>query len=146
MVKGAAGMLRTTGAPKPAPAAAPAAADAGHGAAAKADVNVTLGDMWVKTDAPTVKAGKVTFAVKNTGATMHGFAIVTPRRRSPAGCSTRATSLAKGKELSGGAADDRLRRPQARQLRARLLLPGHYAAGPAHPVQREVAPATPLRR
>ena len=40
-----------------------------------ADVNVTLGDMWVKADKPTAKAGKVSFAVKNEGATMHGMAI-----------------------------------------------------------------------
>ena len=32
----------------------------------------TLGDMWVKADTTTVKAGKVTFAVKHTGATMPG--------------------------------------------------------------------------
>ena len=31
--------------------------------------------MWVKASLPSVKAGKVTFGVKNAGATMHGFAI-----------------------------------------------------------------------
>ena len=51
MVKGAAGILHTTGAPKvAAPAPAPAAA-AGHAMGAmKADVNATLGEMFVKAD------------------------------------------------------------------------------------------------
>jgi FtsP/CotA-like multicopper oxidase with cupredoxin domain len=69
MVKGAAGILHTTGAPKV------AAAEAAPKAAAKADVNVTLGDMWVKADKPSIKAGKVTFSVKNAGGTIHGLAI-----------------------------------------------------------------------
>src|SRR3954452_6543036 len=51
MVKGAAGILHTTGAPK---VAAPAAA-AKPAAAGKADVAVTLGDMWVKSSVPSVK-------------------------------------------------------------------------------------------
>ena len=64
MVKGAAGILHTTGAPKvAAPAPAPAAA-AGHAMGAmKADVNATLGEMFVKADTTSVNAGKVTFAV-----------------------------------------------------------------------------------
>src|SRR5439155_812524 len=69
MVRGAAGMLHTSGAPLPkAPAAAKATAPDG--------VGVTLGDMWIKSTTPSVKAGKVTFNVKNAGATMHGLSIV----------------------------------------------------------------------
>src|SRR4051794_33265135 len=68
MVKGAAGMLRTTHAPKvKAPEAAKAAAPGG--------VGITLGDMWIKSSAPSVKAGRGTFNIKNSGATMHGFGI-----------------------------------------------------------------------
>ncbi len=77
MVKGAAGILHTTGAPKvaaPAPAPSPTA---GHDdAASGADVTATLGEMWVKADKTTVDAGHVHIAVKNTGATAHGLAIV----------------------------------------------------------------------
>jgi uncharacterized cupredoxin-like copper-binding protein len=50
-----------------------AAATAGAGGAA--DVNVTLGDMWLKADKQSVKAGNVTFAVQNEGATTHGMAM-----------------------------------------------------------------------
>ena len=71
-VKGAIGVVQTSHAPK---GAAGHDMGASSAAAAKADVDVTLGDMWVKASAPTVKAGRVTFGVKNAGATMHGFAI-----------------------------------------------------------------------
>src|SRR4029077_16226 len=80
MVKGAAGILHTTGAPKVAAPAAPAAAAAKPAAAQSAGmgpmVNTTLGEMWVKSDTTTAKAGDVMFSAKNTGATAHGLAIV----------------------------------------------------------------------
>jgi FtsP/CotA-like multicopper oxidase with cupredoxin domain len=71
MVRGAAGILHTAHAPALPKAATPATSNA---TAAKG-VGVTLGEMWVKTSTPTAKAGKVTFDVSNTGATMHQFAI-----------------------------------------------------------------------
>jgi len=55
--------------------------------AMKADVSTTLGEMFVKADKTSVKAGKVTFAVTNTGATTHGLAIVAAPARAAA-CST----------------------------------------------------------
>src|SRR3954454_11053091 len=75
MVKGAIGVLKTENAP------AGAGHEMGSAAAHKAeapaaDVNVSLGEMWVKSDKPSIKAGKVTFAVKNEGQTTHGLAIV----------------------------------------------------------------------
>src|SRR3954470_14079414 len=73
MTKGAAGILHTQGAPMP---KAPAAAAPASATAAKADIGITLGDMWIKSTVSSFKAGKVSFAVKNTGATGHGFAIV----------------------------------------------------------------------
>ena len=103
----------------------------------KADVNATLGEMFVKADKTTVKAGKVTFAVKNTGATMHGLAIVKaarPRRR--AGCSTSRAFLAKGKDLAGGASGDMVTadlKPGSYELVC--FMPGHYAAGQKLPFQ-----------
>src|SRR4051812_37943628 len=96
MVKGAAGMLRTMHAPK-APAPAPAKA-----APAAADVAVTLGDMWVKSSTPTVKAGKVRFSVKNTGATMHGLAISTTPVKLDGGMLDESTFVATGKHLGTG--------------------------------------------
>src|SRR5215218_9536736 len=78
MVKGALGVLATPNAPK---SAGGHDMGSGHGpatesspaAAAGADVDVTLGDMWVKADKQTVAAGEVTFAVANERATMHGM-------------------------------------------------------------------------
>ena len=103
MVKGAAGILHTTGAPKVA-GGSEHGEHAGHGgAAAKADVNATLGDMWVKADKTTVKAGKVTFAVTNTGATTHGLAIAPAPAKVTGGMLDESAFVAKGEDLAAGA-------------------------------------------
>jgi FtsP/CotA-like multicopper oxidase with cupredoxin domain len=128
MVKGAAGILHTTGAPKvvaPAPAATP-----GHDMGAmKADVNATMGEMFVKADTTSVKAGKVTFAVKNTGGTMHGLAIVADPPKAPGGMLDQSTFLAKGKELPAGAGDMVTADLKPGSYELVCFLPGHYAAG-----------------
>ena len=102
-----------------------------HGApaAAKADVNATLGDMWVKADKTTVKAGKVTFAVKNTGATMHGLAIAPAPAKAPAACSTRARSSAKGEDLAAGASGTLTADLKPGKYELVCYVPGHYMAG-----------------
>jgi FtsP/CotA-like multicopper oxidase with cupredoxin domain len=130
MVKGAAGILHTTGAPKvAAPAPAPAAT-AGHAMGAmKDDVNATLGEMFVKADTTSVKAGKVTFAVKNTGGTMHGFGIVAAPARAPGGMLDPSTLVAKGKELAAGAGETVTAQLKAGSYELVCFLPGHYAAG-----------------
>ena len=147
MVKGAAGILSTENAPK----AAAGGEDGEHGApaAAKADVNATLGDMWVKADKTSVKAGKVTFAVKNTGATMHGLAIA------PAPVNARGREHVRGQ--GRGSRRRRLRdadrRSEARQVRAHLLHPrplhGRPEAGLRghlnHPCPATPAPAAARR-
>jgi FtsP/CotA-like multicopper oxidase with cupredoxin domain len=130
MVKGAAGILHTTGAPKvAAPAAAPKAT-AGHDMAAmKADVNATLGEMFVKADTTSAKAGKVTFAVKNTGGTMHGFGIVSAPATAPGGMLDETTLLAKGKELAAGASETVTADLKPGSYELVCFLAGHYAAG-----------------
>jgi FtsP/CotA-like multicopper oxidase with cupredoxin domain len=123
MVKGAAGILHTTGAPKvAAPEAAPKAA-------AKADVNVTLGDMWVKSDRPSVKAGKVSFAVKNAGATIHGLAIVATPAKVSGGMLDHHSLLAEGAELAAGASGTVTASLKSGSYELVCHLPGHYAAG-----------------
>ena len=124
MTKGAAGILRTQGAPLPkAAAAAPAASTA------SADVSVTLGDMWVKSNVSSFKAGKVTFGVKNTGATGHGFAIVKAPAKVVGGMVDHSTLLAEGKVLSTGQTDtvSATLRPGSYELICHV--PGHYMAG-----------------
>jgi FtsP/CotA-like multicopper oxidase with cupredoxin domain len=130
MVKGAAGILHTTGAPKVvAPAPAPAAAPGHDMGAMKADINATLGEMFVKADTTSVKAGKVTFAVKNTGGTMHGLAIVADPAKAPGGMLDESTFLAKGKELPAGAGDMVTADLKPGSYELVCFLPGHYAAG-----------------
>jgi uncharacterized cupredoxin-like copper-binding protein len=129
MVKGAAGILHTTGAPK---VAAPTAAkpSAGHDMGAmKADVNTTLGEMFIKADTTTAKAGKVTFAVKNTGATMHGLAIVATPAKAPGGMLDPSAFVAKGTDLAAGASGMLTATLKPGRYELVCYMPGHYAAG-----------------
>jgi uncharacterized cupredoxin-like copper-binding protein len=126
MTKGAAGMLHTTGAPKPPALVAAAPTDAG---AAAADVDITLGDMWVKSSAPTVKAGTVSFAVKNTGATMHGYAI----DKAPVKMSGSALDVtgfvASGKHLAAGESETISADLKPGSYELVCHVPGHSMAG-----------------
>jgi nitrite reductase (NO-forming) len=130
MVKGAAGILHTTGAPMPPkPAAVPAAGTAPSGAMAGA-VNVALGEMFVKADKTTVKAGEVMFDVQNTGATTHGLAIVKAPAPVNGGLLDESSLLAKGKELPGGEGGDMVHANlEPGRYELVCFLPGHYAAG-----------------
>jgi nitrite reductase (NO-forming) len=110
MVKGAAGILHTTGAPK-------------------ADVNVTLGDMWVKADKPSIKAGKVTFSVKNTGGTIHGLAITPAPAKVSGGMLDHHSLLAEGAELPAGGSETLTANLKPGSYELVCHLPGHYAAG-----------------
>jgi nitrite reductase (NO-forming) len=120
MVKGSLGVLKTEHAP---------AAGAGHGGpaapAAKGDVNVTLGDMWIKSDASSFKAGEVSFAVKNEGATMHGFAIM----KAGGDPDDHGAYLAMGKDLAGGDAETITAKLEPGRYELICHVPGHYAAG-----------------
>jgi uncharacterized cupredoxin-like copper-binding protein len=127
MVKGAMGVLATPDAPKAGGGHDMSEHAAAEPAAGAADVNVTLGDMWVKADKASVKAGEVTFAVKNEGATMHGMAMaLTPV--DAAGPAEDAL-LAQGKQLAGGATDLITADLKPGSYELVCFLPGHYAAG-----------------
>ena len=138
MVKGAAGILHTTAAPKVAgPEAAPKPA-AGHDMAGmsghdmgamKADVNATLGEMFVKADTTTLKAGHVHIAVKNTGATTHGLAIVKAPAKVSGGMLDDGAYIAKGKDLAAGASDMLTATLKPGRYELVCYMPGHYAAG-----------------
>src|SRR5215217_3699304 len=130
MVKGALGVITTPNAPAGASHGAPA--PAGHdmaAASAAADVNVTLGDMWVKADKAVVDAGKTTFSVKNEGGTMHGMAMALTPVSAPGGMLDEAGLVTKGKELAAGESGTITAdlKPGAYELVC--FLPGHYAAG-----------------
>jgi uncharacterized cupredoxin-like copper-binding protein len=127
MVKGAMGVLATPGAPKGGGGHDMSEHAAAEPAAGAADVNVTLGDMWVKSDKASVKAGEVTFAVKNEGKTMHGMAMaLTPV--DAAGPAEDAL-LAHGKQLAAGATDLITADLKPGSYELVCFLPGHYAAG-----------------
>jgi FtsP/CotA-like multicopper oxidase with cupredoxin domain len=136
-VKGAIGVLTTTHAPKAA-AGHDMGSGAGHGSPAAttpADVNVTFGDVWIKASAPTVKTGKVTFGVKNEGATMHGLAMVAAPAKVDGGMVDPATFLAKGADLAGGAAETVSADLKPGKYELICHMAGHYAAGQTMPFE-----------
>ncbi|HET8754762.1 MAG TPA: multicopper oxidase domain-containing protein [Solirubrobacteraceae bacterium] len=129
-IKGAIGVLQTAHAPEG------AGHDMGGGSApaqpadtAAADVNVTLGDMFVKSDKPEVAAGKVSFAVKNEGATIHGLAITPAPAAQSGGLLDESAYLGKGADLKGGESETVTwdLKPGAYELVC--FMAGHYAAG-----------------
>jgi uncharacterized cupredoxin-like copper-binding protein len=143
MVKGAMGVLKTENAPKGGGHGAPAADAPAHGdsehdheaAHGTADVNVKLGDMYVKADATSVKAGEVTFGVSNEGQTMHGMALALAPVSAAGGMLEESTLLGKGKELAGGESEVVTADLKAGKYELICFLPGHYAAGQKIPFE-----------
>jgi nitrite reductase (NO-forming) len=129
MVKGSLGVLATENAPKAAGHGAPADEGAAEGAAPEGDVNVALGDMWIKTDKPEFKAGTIKFAVKNEGATMHGLAIVKAPADAPGGMLDESTYLAKGEDLMGGDSEVLEAKLEPGDYELVCYVPGHFMAG-----------------
>jgi uncharacterized cupredoxin-like copper-binding protein len=127
MVKGALGVLATPNAPK---SAGHGAAPAHHGAAAPAGaIDVSLGDMWIKTGAATAKAGKVDFSVANEGATAHALGVVKAPATVDGGMVDESTLLGRGKELGGGESETVSFDLAPGGYELICYLPGHYAAG-----------------
>ena len=129
MVKGALGVLSTPNAPAGGGHGAPSAGHGDHAPVGDADVNVSMGDMWVKADETTVDAGEVTFAVKNEGATMHGMALAVSPVSAPGGMLPDDGLLGKGKELGAGETETVTAKLEPGSYELVCFLPGHYAAG-----------------
>jgi uncharacterized cupredoxin-like copper-binding protein len=129
MVKGSLGVLKTENAPKAAGGHDMSGAAAKSQPAGKADANVTLGDMWVKSDVPSVKAGKVTFSVKNEGATIHGLALAKTPVNAEGGHIDHAALLFKGKDLAGGESETITADLKPGKYELVCHIAGHYMAG-----------------
>jgi uncharacterized cupredoxin-like copper-binding protein len=134
MVRGAMGVLATPNAPK-AGGGHDMSAMPAHEAAGTADVNVTLGDMWVKSDKSSVKAGEVTFAIRNEGATMHGMAMALTPVAAPGGMLDESALLGKGKQLAAGESDLVTADLEPGAYELVCFLPGHYGAGQKLPFE-----------
>jgi uncharacterized cupredoxin-like copper-binding protein len=93
--------------------------------------------MWIKSAAPTVKAGKVNFAVENQGAMMHGLAIVKAPAEAPGGMLEDSTFLAKGDDLAAGATETMSADLTPGEYELVCHLAGHYAAGQKLPFKVE---------
>ena len=105
---------------------------AGRGA-----IGVTMGDMWIKSAAPAVKAGTVDFAVKNEGGMMHGLAIVKAPAKATGGMLDESTFLAKGGNLVAGASEILSADLEPGDYELVCFLAGHYAAGQKLPFKVE---------
>jgi uncharacterized cupredoxin-like copper-binding protein len=125
MVRGAAGILHTARSPALPKAATPAK----ETSAAAKGVGVTLGEMWVKTSTPTAKAGKVTFNVSNTGATMHQFAIGADPLTLDGAEPAASAAIAKGGMLHTGDSETVSADLKPGKYILYCLMGGHYAAG-----------------
>jgi nitrite reductase (NO-forming) len=142
MVKGSLGILATPNAPEAAGhGSAPAS---GHGSATKdaaaapaGSIGVSMGDMWIKSAAPTAKAGKVTFSVENQGGMMHGLAIVKAPAKAAGGMLDESTFLAKGGNLAAGASETVSADLEPGDYELVCHLAGHYAAGQKLPFKVE---------
>jgi len=104
-------------------------------ATGSADVNVSFGDMWIKADAPTVKAGEVSFSVENDGATMHGMAIVPAPAKVSGGIVDESTYVAKGADLEAGASETISAELEPGSYELICYMAGHYAAGQTMPFE-----------
>jgi uncharacterized cupredoxin-like copper-binding protein len=92
-------------------------------------IGVTLGEMFVKPTAATAKAGKVTFAVKNTGATMHQFAIGRDPLSMDGAEPAASAALVKSGMLNSGDSATVSAKLAPGNYVLYCLMAGHYAAG-----------------
>ena len=134
MVRGAVGAFATSGAPKGGeggghdmggdkPAAAKSAAPAGA-------VGVELGEMFVKPAKTTLKAGKVTFAVNNSGVLPHTFMVSKdPVSLDGSGNPTHDSAIGDHVELKPGADATVTVDLKPGKYVLYCDVPGHYAAG-----------------
>jgi uncharacterized cupredoxin-like copper-binding protein len=148
MIKGAAGMLHTHGAPPPkgAPEAptggssrpvlpsmidtTSSSASASATPAVGGEVKVTMGEMWLRSTMSSYKAGKVGFAVTNQGQVPHQFAILkAPAKLDSAGTPDAATYLAKSAVLAASASETVSAKLTPGSYELVCIMPGHYAAG-----------------
>ena len=82
-----------------------------------------------------MKAGKVTFGVKNEGATVHGLAMVPAPANVAGGMVDDATFLAKGADLAAGAAGTLSADLKPGKYELICHMAGHYAAGQTMPFE-----------
>jgi FtsP/CotA-like multicopper oxidase with cupredoxin domain len=143
MVKGAAGVLRTSGAPRPAaPEARAHHRAAGGGSTARAaTADVTLGDRSLKAPV-TVRAGHTMFSVVNTGAAAHRLAIVPAPVTRVDGRPDVRRAVAAGSLLPGGAKETVMADLEPGRYEVLCLISGHDVA---RRVLRVAADAGPSR-
>jgi uncharacterized cupredoxin-like copper-binding protein len=82
-----------------------------------------------------VKAGKVTFAVKNTGATIHGLGVVPAPAKVAGGTLDPGAFVARGKDVAPGTSAMLTANLKPGRYELVCTIPGHYAAGQKLPFE-----------
>lgn len=93
-------------------------------------VNVTMGEMWIKAQSSTVKAGTVIFAVTNTGQMPHRLGIAkAPVKLTAYGSPQPSAVIAQTDTISSGSSATVHAKLTAGSYELVCLEPGHYASG-----------------
>lgn len=93
-------------------------------------VNVTMGEMWIKAQSTTVKAGTVTFAVSNTGQMPHRFGIAkAPVKLTAYGSPQPSFVIAQTDTIGAGSSATVRAKLTPGSYELVCLEPGHYASG-----------------
>ena len=131
MVKGAMGVFATAGAPKGGDGHGGGASKASHEpkAAAKGEVAVELGEMYVKPATTTIKAGKVTFVAKNAGQLPHAMMVSKSPVPMKGGEPVESAALGHIHDLAAGATAKMTVDLKAGTYELYCNVPGHYGAG-----------------
>ena len=90
--------------------------------------NITLGDMWIKSATPSVKAGKVDLRGADTGGTTHRLRDHQAPAKVSGGCST-TLAARQGQGAHGGGRDTVTADLKRGAYELVCFMPGHYAAG-----------------
>jgi uncharacterized cupredoxin-like copper-binding protein len=118
--------------PAPAPAATPTTA-APKAAASTGPVDVSLSEWKIAPSTPTVKAGKVTFDVKNAGAVPHEMVVIkTDKPAGGLGSGSRVSekgSVGEVSDVAPGASGTKTLKLKPGKYVLICNLPGHYMQG-----------------
>lgn len=130
--RGAVGVLQTAGAAETSVRSHGERASsraARSSALGRGKVAVELGEMYVRPAAHTVKAGRVTFVVRNAGQAMHRFAVGRAPLPMKGAEPSPAAALARGRMLGSGATERVTVTLRPGRYVLWCLVPGHYLAG-----------------
>jgi uncharacterized cupredoxin-like copper-binding protein len=108
----------------------PTSTQSGSGVAASRTVTANLGEMWVRPNASSISAGKVTFVAHNTGQLVHELMVErTPLKMEGPGRPNEKAAIGMIPDLKPGASGRMTLKLKPGTYELFCNVPGHYAAG-----------------